>query len=351
MKKLLILVIVLCIMIFVVYTAKKQPHQRLLQQQFDIPFVEKPKIEIPFEQAVNGISEANLLAHMNFLCSKDNEGRMSGKIGNKNCSNYIEQQFSSYGLKTSRQKFSIPRVNPGPKNEIGDDFTENIIAWIEGNDEVMVIGAHFDHLGYGPKWSMASQQGLKIHPGADDNASGTSALLEIARIYSKYKTKRTVVFIAFSGEEMGLLGSKYYCNNPLFPISKHIFMLNFDMIGNLNNKVNNNPLSPDLRNIIQRLSDKYPFGKSITSSSSGGSDHASFASKKIPVCILHTGQHPRYHTPQDTVESINMSGMVLVAKYATELAKNIELSDRITTFSAIFDDSSDHGIVIFKTKD
>jgi hypothetical protein len=360
MRKLTLLALTLAILIGVVYVAKKQPgpqkHQPIVQNPWPKQKEEKPpqppqpKPEITFEQAIGEITEADLLKHMNYLCSQENEGRMSGKAGNKTCAVYVEQQFTAAGLNVMRQKFPISRANPGPKNENGDDFSENIIAWIDGNDpalknEIMVVGAHMDHIGYGPQWSSARGQGLKIHPGADDNASGTTALIEIARAHAKCKSqvKRTTIFMAFSGEEMGLVGSRYYCNNPVFPkngpsMSKHIFMLNMDMIGYLNKGRlmadwgDAEKVTPDLKGIMNDLSGKYTFARSITSSGSGGSDHASFAAKNVPVCILHTGQHPQYHTPQDTVDRINMPGMTQVTKYATELAWRIGHAPRFASY-------------------
>ena len=172
---------------------------------------------------------------------------------------------------------------------------------------------------------------VQIHPGADDNASGSSALLEIAEAFSHMKgqNKRTVVFMAFSGEELGLKGSLHYVNNPLFPkgnpnLSKHIFMLNIDMIGHLaKNKTTlaDDAVSPaDIGDLVKKLSEKYPFAKKITLRGGGGSDHAPFYNKKIPVAFLHTGLHEFYHTPKDTPEKINYEGLEKIAEYGFELA-------------------------------
>lgn len=381
MRKLVVLALTLAVMIVVVYISKKQDGPKQKQPPFaqgplpklkenPNPVQPPPLKEMTIEQAVGEISEAEIKKHMDYLCSQQLEGRMSGKQGNRMAANYVEQQFTSYGLKVRRQKFPISRANPGPKNETGDDWCENIIGYIEGNDpalkdEVMVVGAHMDHIGYGPQWSSARGQGLKIHPGADDNASGTTGLLEIARAHGKAKSqvKRTTIFIAFSGEEMGLIGSRYYCNNPVFPlgnpsISKHMFMLNMDMIGYLNRARlaadwgDTEEINPDLKGMIQQLSSKYSFARSITGSGSGGSDHASFAAKRVPVCILHTGQHPQYHTPQDSVDRINFPGMTQVVKYATELSWGIGQGPKPRSYGGgeLKKSMFDHGHIPFGDK-
>ncbi len=343
MRKLVIVALSLAIMVGVVYQSKKGQEPPRRPPVAENPIKKRPappevKPETTFEEAVAGITEADLRRHMDYLCSQELEGRMSGKQGNKMAAAYVEKEFASYGLKTVRQKFPVSQANPGPKGEQGDTHSENVIGWIEGDskEEVMVVGAHMDHIGYGPQWSSARGGGLKIHPGADDNASGTAGLLEIARAHGKCKSKvkRTTIFIAFSGEEMGLIGSKYYCNNPMFPVSnpamsKHIFMLNMDMIGRLGQARlaadfgDTEQVAPDLQGAMKELGAKYTFARSITGSGSGGSDHASFAAKRVPVCILHTGQHAQYHTPEDTVARINFAGMTQVARYATELSWRI----------------------------
>lgn len=324
MKRLHLIALALGIMALVVYVAKTTKFPESVVEQ---PFVRPeppnvlPQPEIPkeytYEDAIASIKEIELKKDLEYLASRELEGRMSGKKGNVLAAEYIQKAYESYGLKTMYQKFNIQRMNPGPKNETGDDFTQNIYAWIEGNDpilkdEIVVIGAHMDHIGYGPQMSRSRK--IDIHPGADDNASGTVALMEIAQAFSmlKGKNKRTVVFQSYSAEEMGLIGSRYYCNNPTFPqsspnINKHIFMLNMDMVGYLGKgkyavAFSAGESSVDISTIIDELVPKYSFAKSITSRGSGGSDHASFYNKKVPIAFLHTGLHDYYHTPEDTAD-------------------------------------------------
>jgi hypothetical protein len=310
--------------------------------------VEPPK-ELTWDDALKSINQDELKKDLNYLASEELEGRMSGKKGNVVAAEFIKKKFESFGLETVYHKFPIRRLNPGPKNEAGDDFTQNIYAVIEGTDpilknEIVVIGAHMDHIGYGPSMSRAPAQ-RRVHPGADDNASGTVALLELAQAFSMVKTKckRTVVFQAYSAEEMGLIGSRYYCDNPLYPknkpsINSHIFMLNMDMVGYLGKgdyfaSFIEGDSSPDIGLIIGELNKKYNFAKSITSRGSGGSDHASFYNKRVPVAFLHTGGHPHYHTPNDTPDKINYDGLEQVAQYAFELAWRVVDSETNPKFN------------------
>ena len=301
------------------------------------PWQPPPAIPHTTEDAVASISSEELKKDLYYLASDELEGRMSGKRGNVTAAQFIKDKFESYGLPTMYDRFNIRRMNPGPRNERGDDYTQNIYAYIEGTEkpnEVIVIGAHMDHIGYGP--SMSRSRRVAIHPGADDNASGTVALLQIAKAFSmvKDKVKRTIVFQAYSGEEMGLIGSRHYCNNPTFPrsnprIQSHIFMLNMDMVGYLGRGVyfagfHSGDSSLDIGRIINDLNQKYTFAKQITSRGSGGSDHANFYNKRVPVAFLHTGGHPHYHTPTDTPDKLNYSGIERVARYAFELAWRVD---------------------------
>lgn len=363
MKKLQAVVLTLAILMIVVLLMKEE-----FKQPEPIEVI-KPKVEAPskpnlptIDDALGKIDQPEIRRNLEYLASKELEGRMSGKKGNKLAAEYIKNKFDSFNLPTEYHKFSIRRLNPGPKNEFGDDFTQNVYAWIEGNDpilknEVVVVGAHLDHIGYGPSMSR-SRESAKIHPGADDNASGSVALLEIAEAFAlmKGQNKRTVVFMAFSAEEMGLKGSIHYVNNPLFPksdpsLSKHIFMLNLDMIGHLTkNKTasfDDAHSSADVGDLIKKYSAKYSFARKVTLRGASGSDHAPFYNKKIPVAFLHTGLHEFYHTPKDTADRINYEGIEKISKYAFELVWEVCNSDKkpefdVGSFSEM-DYAHDHG--------
>jgi len=322
---------------------------------------------VNFDSVITKISKDDLKKNLEYLASDQLEGRMSGKQGNILAAEFVKKQFEEFGLETKYHKFNIKRTNPGPKNEVGNDFTQNVYGWINGCDknlknEIVVIGAHMDHIGYGP--SMSRFGGGKIHPGADDNASGTVALIELAKCFSKLKNKvkRTVVFMAFSAEEMGLIGSKFYCDNPLFPIENpdiknHVFMMNMDMIGYLEKgqytvSFSNNNSSIQVDRIIDELTEKYKFAPKITGRRSGGSDHACFYNKKIPIAFLHTGLHNHYHKPSDTADKINYEGLTLIVKYAFELSWRIINDESKPIFNCLnFEEMElkhDHGALEFK---
>lgn len=335
MRKLHLFILSLSIVILCLFLYKKieKNNEIIVKPEITQPKNTEPEIKkYSFEDVVEEISEEEIKKNLEYLASDQLEGRMSGKKGNKLAADFVEGRFKEFGLPVIRQRLQIKRLNPGPQNETGDDYTENVCAWIEGTDfkdQIIIIGAHMDHIGYGP--SMSRSGGGKIHPGADDNASGTVALLQIAKAFSKLKdNKRTVVFIAFSAEELGLLGSKHYCDSPLFPlkapsIRDHVFMLNMDMVGYLNKgkhavSFTAGESSLDVKGAIEQLAKKYNFAENITSRKSGGSDHAPFYNKGIPIAFLHTGLHDHYHKPSDTADKINYEGLTKVSRYAFELA-------------------------------
>jgi aminopeptidase YwaD len=199
----------------------------------------------------------------------------------------------------------------------------NVIGYIDnGAATTIIAGAHFDHLGYGEdNNSMYRGAEKMIHNGADDNASGTAALIELARLLkdSKYK-KNNYLFTAFSGEELGLFGSKYFTEHPAIDLSKVNYMINMDMVGRLNDSsksltVGGYGTSPAWGQLFTSIgSDKNIINK-YDSSGSGPSDHTSFYRKDIPVLFFFTGLHSDYHRPTDDADKINYTGEYRVIKY------------------------------------
>ncbi len=219
--------------------------------------------------------------------------------------------------------------------------TANIIGLREGTDpvlkhEVVVIGAHMDHLGMGGISSLDPSRKPAIHPGADDNASGTAAVLGLAK--SLPPTKRSVLFICFSGEERGLLGSQFYVNNPLIPLEKTVAMLNLDMVGRLkNNKlsalgVGTGDVWPAYLDDVN-LSAKFQLSRD--EGSFGGSDHQSFAAKSVPVLFFFTGLHEDYHRPSDTPDKIDADGIARIASLTGMLAQKIADAPTRPTFQQV----------------
>ncbi|HLO81207.1 MAG TPA: M20/M25/M40 family metallo-hydrolase [Chitinophagaceae bacterium] len=205
----------------------------------------------------------------------------------------------------------------------------NVVGYIDnGAPTTVVLGAHFDHLGYGEDGNSMIRTGEKlIHNGADDNASGTAALLELASILKKSKLKKqNYLFVAFSGEELGLYGSKYYVEHPTVDLKTVSYMINMDMVGRMNDStktvtVGGFGTSPTWSTLI-KSDPKNGFAIKIDSSGSGPSDHTSFYRKDIPVLFFFTGLHSDYHKPTDDAARINYVGEWLIIKYIYGIINN-----------------------------
>ncbi|MDQ2937579.1 MAG: M20/M25/M40 family metallo-hydrolase [Acidobacteriota bacterium] len=271
----------------------------------------------------------------------------------------------------------------------------NVVGILDGSDptlknEAIVIGAHYDHLGRGGEGSLAPREG-EIHHGADDNASGVAGVLELARIFSAQRPRphRTIVFMAFSGEEEGLLGSNYYVNHPIIPLANTVAMINMDMIGRMkDNKMMiggvgtadqwrpvievSNPsrkmrvtaiaVQPgevpkdgqmsDSRTVgvpivtgangrtIVSLGRVDPIDLTLTEDGYGPSDHSSFYAKKIPVLFLWTGTHEDYHKPSDTANKINYVDEARILTFAARLIQDIDTNDKRPSFAVAKSESA-----------
>lgn len=209
--------------------------------------------------------------------------------------------------------------------ERGEVPVRNVGAMIPGSDEVIVLGAHYDHLGYGQMGT--NTPGVhEIHNGADDNASGTSVLIEAGRMLAKEKPGPTIWLVAFTGEEVGLVGSNYFVNNPPEPLDKVHFMLNFDMVG----RMDGNKLTvygvhsgEGIAEAAKRANKKLGLDIALTGGGYGASDQTSFYTHGIPVTHLMTALHADYHTPRDDAEFIRPEGMAKVLKFAVAFTDEI----------------------------
>jgi aminopeptidase YwaD len=207
----------------------------------------------------------------------------------------------------------------------------NVIGFIPGNDpqlrdEVIVIGAHYDHLGYGEVGSLAPEPG-DIHYGADDNASGTAAIMELARLLAQNRDrlKRSVLVIAFSAEEEGLLGAEHFLQNPTIPRENIVAMLNFDMVGRMSNNrvsVSGVGTAAEWEGILKTANTE-SLNLQLSQSASGGSDHMPFMRREIPVLFFFTGMHPDYHRPSDTWEKINYEGQAQIVALAERVVYDL----------------------------
>ncbi len=318
--------------------------------------------------AKSDATQTNLRQYIEYLASAKLEGRRTGEAGATYAAGYIANQFAKLKLKPgARSPNGKPNyMQPFPGKAAASDKAVtgyNVLGILDGTDrllrsEAIVIGAHYDHLGHGGEGSLAANS-TEVHHGADDNASGVAAIIELARQFSREKrNKRTIIFIAFSGEEEGLFGSKYYVNNPVFPIENTVAMINLDMVGRLKddkltiggigtaeewkpriegfNTLLAELLTTNLKN--KQYDDLTPgngprFTLQLNEDGYGPSDHSSFYSKKIPVLFFFTGTHNDYHKPSDTFDKINYGGLQRVTHFVFDIAVNIDETEKRPTYT------------------
>lgn len=277
--------------------------------------------------------------HIRTLASDEYEGRNTGSEGEKKANAYIEKQFKAIQLLPKGEKgYDQPFAFKSGVHGTGTEGTaENIIGYIDnGAENTIIIGAHYDHLGLGNDGSSldANPKG-KIHNGADDNASGTAGVIELARYFQKNgkKEKNNFLFICFSGEELGLYGSKYFTEHPTIDLSKVTYMINMDMIGRLpeskNLSVSGVGTSPSWSTVLDKLSNDQLIVKT-DSSGMGPSDHSSFYVKNIPALHFFTGSHNDYHKPSDDWDKINYKGEVEVLNAIVKLVNELDAQPKLT---------------------
>lgn len=274
-----------------------------------------------------------------YLASDKLEGRETGTKAEKAAAKYLVKQFKSIGLEPKGEKgfyqdFTYtPKPNPHAsaeeKAKVLDPITgRNVIGYIDNDAEyTIIIGAHYDHLGYGQEGSRYTGDPA-IHNGADDNASGVAMILELAKYLKENNPKHNYVLLAFSGEEKGLWGSNYYMKNPTIDTSKISYMINFDMVGRLSPSyklaVYGTGTSPVFEDVLKKANDPVKFHLVTQESGVGPSDHTSFYLKGYPVLHFFTGQHEDYHKPSDDFEKINFDGMVLILDYVENVMNQLE---------------------------
>lgn len=211
----------------------------------------------------------------------------------------------------------------------------NVVGYLPGtSEEFVVIGAHYDHLGLGEQFSMAPSMAGTIHPGADDNASGAAGVIELARWFSRQpKQRRGILFLAFSGEEMGLLGSSHFVDHPSLPLGRAVAMINMDMIGRIREGkvyVGGVGTGVNLKELIDRIAPKYPLHLDYSDTTGyGSSDHTSFTTKQVPVLFFFSGLHSDYHKPSDTWDKIEAPAAVTLLRMIAEIADTLrEVTER-----------------------
>ncbi|MBJ04859.1 MAG: peptidase M28 [Flavobacteriales bacterium] len=265
-----------------------------------------------------------------YLSSDKLKGRQTGSKSEKKAAKYIINNYQKKLLIKKGEKGYIQKFNkkfkPNPHSSIeSKEITvSNVIGYCDNNQpKTVIIGAHYDHIGFGEYGSRYTGE-KAIHNGADDNASGVSIMLNLIDKLCP-NNLYNYLFIAFSGEEMGLIGSSYFVENPTINLSMVEFMINFDMVGRLNEEngfaINGVGTSSKWNKLIDETNENYNYKIIKSESGIGPSDHSSFYTKDIPVLHFFTGQHEDYHTPDDDIDKINFNGMYLIMDFVNELIK------------------------------
>ena len=300
------------------------------------------------------VAENKIKEDVAFLADDKLEGRQTGTQGEILASEYLVKRFQAIGLKPRGTKDYLQSFSFKPKTDPHSEvqFTtnadstitgHNVIGFIDNNEKTtIVIGAHYDHLGFGGEGSLYRGDDKAVHNGADDNASGVAVLLNLAsrlnirNSQAEIKDKNNYLFMAFSGEEMGLLGSNYFSKNPTIASESINYMINMDMVGRMNADstlaVYGTGTSPMFKQTLKSNNDKFKLVEN--ESGVGPSDHTSFYLIDIPVLHFFTGQHEDYHKPGDDSEKLNYEGMNLISDYIfniiSDLDDNGELAFRKT---------------------
>jgi Peptidase family M28/PDZ domain/PA domain len=227
---------------------------------------------------------------------------------------------------------------------------DNVLAWLPGQtDEYVIVGAHYDHLGRGNVDSLAPSQIGQIHPGADDNASGTAGVLELARLLApeRGKLKRSILFMDFAGEELGLLGSAEWVKEPTRPLDKAVAMINMDMIGRIKDDkvyIGGVGTGSTFKSVLDQAEKETPFKFEASPGGYSSSDHTSFVTKKIPVLFFFSGLHSDYHKPSDTWDKINGPSAARLLDMVENVAVQLANTDQPPTFQVVAEEKPLGGI-------
>ena len=269
-----------------------------------------------------------VLADVRYLADDAQEGRGVGTAGLGRAGSYIRDAFARAGLQASFQDFTIPRDAPAVLHtNLGGSATRNVVAVIPGSSpalkgQMVVVGAHYDHLGLGGFGALDTN--TSVHNGADDNASGTAALLEIGRLLASRRPARTIVLVAFSGEELGTLGSSYFVQHPVpLPIDSLYAMLNLDMVGRLRSArlmALGAATAKEFPPLLDSLNTPAKLDLRASGDGWGPSDHAVFFTTRHPVLHFFTDLHEDYHRATDDWDKLNFGGIVQISQFVADLA-------------------------------
>ncbi|MBT8236110.1 MAG: M28 family peptidase [Bacteroidia bacterium] len=277
------------------------------------------------------------------LASDSLKGRGTGTQGELDAANYIKSRMESLKLSPAGedgayfQSFTFAQERD-PHKEIeyvgATDSTTtgtNVLGYIDNQAEnTIIIGAHFDHLGMGGQGSLHRGEPA-IHNGADDNASGVAVMLKLAKMLENTHTSNNYLFMAFSGEELGLLGSNYFAKNPTVSLDKVNYMLNMDMVGRLRADSTLSVSGTGTSNLWNQAlnANNTSFKLVLKESGVGPSDHTSFYLQDIPVLHFFTGQHEDYHKPGDDYDKLNYEGMTKISDYIYSVIGDLDQSEKL----------------------
>lgn len=287
---------------------------------------------------------ARLRADIEHLASDALEGRGTGTAGNDSAAAYAARRYRALGLSALSPGYLQPFIaRPAMGAHAGTAVqhpTQNVVAFLEGTDralrhQVIVIGAHIDHLGRSAVSALDPEARDAVRNGADDNASGTAAVLELARLLRQNPTRRSVLFANFSGEEMGLLGSQHFVEHSPVPIDSVVAMLNFDMIGRLRGDsliVYGVATARELPALLDSANASVGLSVRGIGDGFGASDHSSFFARGLPVLHFFTNIHEDYHRASDDAGKINYGGTAKVVTLAERLVRQLDARESRLTF-------------------
>jgi len=261
----------------------------------------------------------------------------------------IEKLETAIDADLKPRSFVLPKVEVRENVDVerAVKTVNNVAGWLPGEtDEYLILGAHYDHLGLGEQFSMAPSLAGTVHPGADDNASGTAGVLELARYFaSQPKPKRGILFMTFAGEELGLLGSGYYANHPELPLAKAVTMINMDMIGRVRDArlyIGGVATGTTLRADLDQITPRYKLRIDYSESGYGSSDHTSFTAKQVPVLFFFSGLHSDYHKPSDTWDKIDAPGAIQVLQLVADIATRLDADAERPQFVRVVEKNDPH---------
>jgi hypothetical protein len=286
--------------------------------------------------AQSTVEAITLLQDVHALSDDRLAGRLVGSPGADSAASLIARRFAEVGLQASPRGWLQPFVvskeaAAASQAHVAGVTGKNVIGVLPGRDptlrnQIVIVGAHYDHLGLGGFGSLDPDSTGRVHNGADDNASGVASLVQIGAALAANPPSRTIVFIAFSGEEEGLLGSEYYVEHPLYPLAATFAMVNLDMVGRLRNDrliVYGSATAREFPSLLDSLNASAQFDLKQQGDGLGPSDQSSFYTAGRPVLHLFTDLHEDYHRTTDDWDKINADGLARVADFATEVVRTL----------------------------